>query len=110
MANAYNAKRKVTPTPAPTPTPNPSSNPNPNPTSNPHPNPNPNPDPDPTPTPHQAGELSTKDYRTSGFKSGKGIALDAESMAKEESKKRTGRKAAMRAAGVDGDADDEVRP
>ena len=28
-------------------------------------------------------------------------------MAKEESKKRTGRKAAMRAAGVDGDADDE---
>merc|ERR1740133_300669 len=55
----------------------------------------------------KAGELSTKDYRTSGFKSGKGIALDAESMAKEESKKRTGRKAAMRAAGVDGDADDE---
>lgn len=55
----------------------------------------------------KAGELSTKDYRTSGFKSGKGIALDAESMAKEESKKRTGRKAAMRAAGVDGDADDD---
>jgi len=55
----------------------------------------------------KAGELGTKDYRTSGFKSGKGIALDAESMAKEEKEKRTGRKAAMRAAGVDNDADDD---
>ena len=54
------------------------------------------------------GELSTKDYRTSGFKSGKGISLDAESLAKEEKHKREARRAAQRAAGVElDDADDD---
>ena len=56
----------------------------------------------------QAGELQSKDFRTSGFKSGKGFAFDAESLAKDEKSKREARNRAKRAAGVDlGDGDSE---
>jgi len=51
----------------------------------------------------KAGELLTKDYRTSGFKSGRGIALDAESIAREERKKRAARARERAAAGIDGE-------
>ena len=56
----------------------------------------------------EAGELLTKDYRTSGFKSGKGIALDAEGIAKNEKEKREKRRREKRAAGVElGESDEE---
>ena len=55
----------------------------------------------------QAGELSSKDFRTSGFKSGKGFAFDAESIANDERSKREARNRAKRAAGIDLGGDDD---
>jgi ATP-dependent RNA helicase DDX46/PRP5 len=57
-----------------------------------------------------AGELTTKDYRVSGFKSGRGHAFDAESLAKGDKAKRDARKREQRAAGVemDDDSDDDT--
>eukprot|EP00310_Coccolithus_braarudii_P018342 CAMPEP_0183344128 /NCGR_PEP_ID=MMETSP0164_2-20130417/9882_1 /TAXON_ID=221442 /ORGANISM="Coccolithus pelagicus ssp braarudi, Strain PLY182g" /LENGTH=767 /DNA_ID=CAMNT_0025515085 /DNA_START=48 /DNA_END=2349 /DNA_ORIENTATION=+ len=55
----------------------------------------------------KAGELETKDYRTSGFKSGRGIAVDAESIAKEQKTKKEARRRERAAAGVEGEANDD---
>uniref|UniRef100_A0A7S3AHJ0 RNA helicase n=1 Tax=Haptolina ericina TaxID=156174 RepID=A0A7S3AHJ0_9EUKA len=56
----------------------------------------------------RAGELHSKDFRTSGFLTGTGIALDADAIAKQNKAKNEGRKRAMRAAGVEtGDVEEE---
>ena len=55
----------------------------------------------------KAGELSTKDYRQSGFKSGKGVATTAEAIAKEEKGKRAARMRERAAAGIDADVEDD---
>ena len=53
------------------------------------------------------GELLSKDYRTSGFKTGKGFGFDADSLLKEEKSKREKRRRDKHAAGVDGGGDEE---
>merc|ERR1719446_1727690 len=49
------------------------------------------------------GSLMAKDFRTSGFKTGRGIALDADSIAKEERKKKASRARERAAAGIEGE-------
>jgi len=53
-----------------------------------------------------AGALLTKDYRTSGFKSGRGVAVSAEDLAKEDKAKREVRRRERAAAGVEGEEKD----
>jgi len=55
----------------------------------------------------KAGELSTKDYRQSGFKSGRGVATTAEAIAKEDKGKRAARMRERSAAGIDADDGDD---
>jgi len=50
----------------------------------------------------KSGVLLSKDYRTSGFKSGKGIALDADAIVKQERKKKTTRMRERAAASLEG--------
>lgn len=50
----------------------------------------------------KAGMLLAKDYRTSGFKSGKGVAIEADAIAKEERKKKAVRMRERAVAGVEG--------
>jgi ATP-dependent RNA helicase DDX46/PRP5 len=50
----------------------------------------------------KAGVLLAKDYRTSGFKSGKGVAVEADAIAKEERKKKAARMRERAVAGVEG--------
>ena len=56
----------------------------------------------------RSGELQSKDFRTSGFLSGRGISLDANALLKEEKQKRDERRRAQRAAGIEL-ADDDGR-